>query len=672
MNSPESVLSKDDRLLAKMGGRYIQYVMGRSQAGSLIVGPPIGLLFTFLTAHLSTVQTIQFLTSLGLFIALVNILPVLLTRRSTRQARARLDHIYKNLTLPEGDDIYTAWNEIITMPGRVAISIFTSAILFVSLPVAVYMNFFGGADWFQIASIVIGGLIAQIAMLIQSVLNLDGRLAPVRKALLPNGMAPREIRSGIGLATRQYFVMIFILLTAQLTAGLVIYGKFSLAMVPGANLPAILQQLQLQLMIFGILTFILGVFLASRLSLASIRPIQEMMRTMDGLQTGDLSHRAVIITSDETSQLTISLNQLLDQLQASQSGLEKQIEERTKDLARKASYLQAAAWVAHEAATLQEINLLLKRTAELISSRFGFYHTGIFLLDDSGTHAVLQAASSEGGQRMLARGHKLAVGYQGIVGSAVYQNRSQVVMDVENEKTFFHNPDLPLTRSEAAILLKARGKILGVLDIQSTEPFAFNRDDIDLLQAMADQIGLAIQNVRLITESQEALQRLEISTVENIRRVWRERVRGNNRTYRYASFGLTGAVQLGNVSGTGNTDLNRMNIPITLRGQQLGTIVMHRSAENLWNDSDRSLAIEIASQVGLALENARLLDEAQRHAEAEQSLSELTAKLSASLDPQTILRTIVKELHQLPNVEEVSVLVSPSVTSETSKDIPEK
>ena len=126
MNSPESVFSKDDRLLAKMGGRYIQYVMGRSQAGSLLIGPPIGLFFTFLTANLSTLQTIQFLASLGFFIALVNILPVLLTRRSTRQARARLDHIYKNLTLPEGDDMHSAWNEIITMPGRVAISIFTS------------------------------------------------------------------------------------------------------------------------------------------------------------------------------------------------------------------------------------------------------------------------------------------------------------------------------------------------------------------------------------------------------------------------------------------------------------------------------------------------------------------------------------------------------------------
>jgi GAF domain-containing protein len=260
---------------------------------------------------------------------------------------------------------------------------------------------------------------------------------------------------------------------------------------------------------------------------------------------------------------------------------------------------------------------------------------------------------------MLARGHQLEVGIQGIVGAAAYQNQVRIVMDVDQDKHYYKNPDLPLTRSEAAIPLTARGKVVGILDIQSTEASAFQQDDVEVLQTLADQIGLAIQNARLITESQDAFQRLESTTVENIRRVWRERVHGNRRSYRYTSMGLTSATQLGNMPTGSEGASNRLNIPITLRGEPLGTIVLQRTEENAWSETERSLAIEIAGQVGLALENARLLDEAQRRAAQEQSLNELAAELSRSLDPDILLQTALRELHQLPNVSGVSVYLAP-------------
>ena len=336
------------------------------------------------------------------------------------------------------------------------------------------------------------------------------------------------------------------------------------------------------------------------------------------------------------------------------------MEERTSDLVRKSLRLQGAAQIAHDATELQDINTLIKRTVDLISNRFGFYHTGIFLLDESGEHAVLMAASSEGGQKMLARGHQLEVGIQGIVGAAAYQNQVRIVMDVNEDKHYYKNPDLPLTRSEAAIPLTARGKVIGILDIQSTEISAFQQDDVEVLQTLADQIGLAIQNARLITESKDAFQRLESTSVENIRRAWRERVHSNQHSFRYTSTGLTSVTQVGNMP-TGSEDAsNRLNIPITLHGEPLGMIVLQRTEENAWSETERSLAVEIAGQVGLALENARLLDEAQRRAAQEKSLSELAAELSRSLDPDILLQTALRELHQLPNVSGVSVYLAPS------------
>jgi GAF domain-containing protein/HAMP domain-containing protein len=394
-------------------------------------------------------------------------------------------------------------------------------------------------------------------------------------------------------------------------------------------------------------------------------PLIKLTKTAEEITDGNLAAEAGVQGRDEVGTLAKAINTMTSSMRNMIQSLEQQVQDRTNDLLRKTLSLQSAALVAHDAAETQDLKTLLTRTVEMITNRFGFYHVGIFLLDDSGEHAVLQAASSEGGQRMLARGHKLAVGLQGIVGTSAYQNRSQVVMDVESAPNYYHNPDLPLTRSEAAIPLKARGNVLGILDIQSTESSAFHQDDIDVLQTMADQIGLAIQNARLIGESQDAIQRLEVTTAENIRRVWRERVQTDQRSYRYTSMGLTSATQPGNMPNHGETSSDRLNVPITLRGQTLGTIVLHRKAERAWSETDRILAAEIASQVGLALENARLLDEAQRRAAQEQSLSKLTASMGLSLDPDTILQTAIRELHQLPNVAEVSAFIS---SPQSSKD----
>jgi len=139
---------------------------------------------------------------------------------------------------------------------------------------------------------------------------------------------------------------------------------------------------------------------------------------------------------------------------------------------------------------------------------------------------------------MLARGHRLDVGLQGLVGTAAYQNRSHVVMDVEKDKNYYKNPDLPLTRSEAVIPLAAHENILGVLDIQSTEPSAFSQDDIDLLQTMADQIAWRFK-MHAYCRKPGCSPTAGKHYFRNIRRVWRERVRGGNKhSYAIHPWGL--------------------------------------------------------------------------------------------------------------------------------------
>lgn len=123
---------------------------------------------------------------------------------------------------------------------------------------------------------------------------------------------------------------------------------------------------------------------------------------------------------------------------------------------------------------------------------------------------------------MLARGHRLMVGQQGIVGYVTGTGNPRIALDVGEDPQYFNNPDLPLTRSELALALSIGGKIIGALDVQSTQAGAFVREDVSILQNMADLVAIAIENARLFTESEEALETSRRAFGELSRRAWME------------------------------------------------------------------------------------------------------------------------------------------------------
>lgn len=677
MNRPSNPMSTRERLLARLGGGYILRVHTVSQLLSSLIGPLVGIYFVYITAGLSSSQLIQLLISTVSFIALVDLLHYFYARRITRQARFYLDHIFLKKPLPGSSKESSAWDQILSLPRRSAVAQLIQVSLLVIFPVALFMLWIGHVDLIQVILIVIGGFLAGMAVVIQSILYLDSQLAPARRSLLPAEPSPETTLIGVGQRTRQYFVISALILSAILAIGALGYQYISAAGVQGANPTLLLSQYQNQLMVLGLVIFGLGLFLSTYLVRSQFQPTQELIRVMASFKSGAYNERAQIITSDETTVLTVRLNQLLDQLQSSQLEMEAQVKERTIALERKSIQLQAVTQIAGEIASIPDLATLINRTAHLITERFGYYHTGIFLLDPTDEYAILQAASSPGGQRMLANGHRLRVGQQGVVGTAAYQNRSHVALDVGTDAVFFNNPELPATRSEVAIPLTARNKVIGVLDLQSEEPAAFNRDEISLLQSLADQIALAIQNTRLVADTQDTLRRLETITFENVRRSWGERILQQKRAYQYTSVGLaplvisggeeapidlergvTGHLDPDKLKENPRADTTRMEVPISLRGQQIGTIVLNRKSETAWGEAERSLANEVANQVGLALENARLLEDTERQAAQEQRLIDLTARLSRTLDPDILLQETVRALRQLPNVSEVSVYVT--------------
>jgi GAF domain-containing protein len=349
------------------------------------------------------------------------------------------------------------------------------------------------------------------------------------------------------------------------------------------------------------------------------------------------------------------------ELQTMRASLEQRVMERTAALDRRTSQLEAAAFVSRQTAAIQDPKVLLSNVVDLITARFGYYHAAIFLLDDRGRYAILQAASSDGGKRMLEKGHRLEVGREGIVGYAAYQKRARIALDVGDEAVFFNNPDLPNTRSEVALPLTVRNKVIGVLDIQSYDQGAFTQDDLNTLQAMADQVALAIDNDRLVSESQASLRQLQEMTSESTYRTWKNRLSRKSHGYVYSPSGVSTFTPSGQTPEPAKLDNpfeDRLVIPITLRNSQIGQITLKRRGKNAkWSERERQLADQIADQVALALENARLLEETQLRAAREQAISTMSSRFGQTTDMDTLLKLAVQELHQLPNITEASIFI---------------
>jgi GAF domain-containing protein len=373
----------------------------------------------------------------------------------------------------------------------------------------------------------------------------------------------------------------------------------------------------------------------------------------------------------------VSASSLFNQLQISRTreqkiralseNLELRVQQRTAELDKRSRQLEAASLIARTIAEIHGQKEILETIVQQISERFGFYHTGIFLTDINGEYVVLEAASSDGGKKMIQRGHKLAIGRQGIIGFAAYQKRPRIAHDVGADVIFLSSPDLPGTHSEMALPLLARNRLVGILDIQSEEHNAFSSEDISTLQIMTDQIALALENARLLNESRSAIDELQTIATENISGTWRERLGHLRKGYSYSSSGISviSPTDKDTMNNGTKTDEHVIKIPVALRGQRIGQLsLIRKSNESPWTETEQEMADKIAIQVALAIENARLLEESQRRALREQTVNDLSSRFSRSLDVDTLLQNAVRELHLIPQVSEVSVYIAPNETIE--------
>lgn len=393
----------------------------------------------------------------------------------------------------------------------------------------------------------------------------------------------------------------------------------------------------------GLLIITMSIFIVIGLAQSITKPLNVLTEAASNSFTENPDILVELDSTDEIGTLATSFNAMRKELNSLVQNLEETIENRTGDLQRRATQLEASAVVAREAAEVRDLTRLLDLAVNLIPEKFGYYHAGIFMVDEQNRYAILQAANSEGGKRMLARGHRLQVGRVGVVGYCAGTGKPRIAQDVGSDIVYYDNPDMPNTRSEMALPLEVRDKVIGVLDVQSEDANAFRQEDIEVLQVLADQIALAIDNAQLLESSQHALEELQILYSQEAANAWRQKLTGQKFSYQYDSTGITRKAMFAAQQET--ETIHALSKPITFRGQVIGNLDFIRDEqEQNWSEDEIELIEEILEQTALALENARLVDQIRLRSDQIQLLQEITAMAASILEEKELLSNVAQKL----------------------------
>ena len=382
---------------------------------------------------------------------------------------------------------------------------------------------------------------------------------------------------------------------------------------------------------------------------------------------------------------------------------------------------ETAAQISRDISSSLDLDELLKKGVDLIRSRFNYYHAAVFLKDTPGEFVVIREATGEAGAQMKRAGHKLGVGSKSIVGYVAGNGESLVVNDTTRDATYYPNPLLPETRGEAAIPLKLADRIVGVLDVQSRDAYAFAEDNLRTLQILADQLAIAVVNTELFAETQEhlaqhrllhhitttaasgttlneALQsavnglqvtlggdRVSILLADRDKRILNVKAAVGYADNVFdlqipVGTGITGwaaahrrTLRVGNVQqdtryieGSPNTR-SEMAIPLIYRSELLGVLNVESEQLMAYAENDEELLGTLGGSLAAIIANARLLEQIRAQAERERFLYEISDKIRRTTDMQTIIATTASELTRAVGANSARIQLGTSFSDEKKK-----
>jgi GAF domain-containing protein/HAMP domain-containing protein len=433
-----------------------------------------------------------------------------------------------------------------------------------------------------------------------------------------------------------------------------------------------------------VLAISLGI-LITRDILKSVNQLADVAEQIGG---GNLSVRAEVNTQDEVGQLARVLNSIADQLQAAFARMEEESQQRIL-------MLETTAEISRRLTTILDVDQLLQEVVTNIQNAFGYYHVHVYLIDQRTGDLVMREGTGDVGQQLKTKGHKLQTG-EGIVGKVAGSGEAFFAEDVDEVPDFVRNPLLPKTQAELAVPIRKGNIILGVLDMQSEEAGSFSEEDLTLMQAIADQVAVVLENARLFREAHAAAVEAERLTHRLTRESWQDiGSRVSTTGYVFSKSGvrpvsvsdsqiedeawlpiMAESVQekklIYHASDSDNNgqQVNCLSIPLVLRNEVIGVIGIERAVANtalgvsgekdqkdsrVWSEDELATIQAIAEQVALALDAARLALETERAAWRDRVVGESTARVWATDEIEEVMKAAVTQLGDSLRASEVVI-----------------
>ncbi len=360
-------------------------------------------------------------------------------------------------------------------------------------------------------------------------------------------------------------------------------------------------------------------FLAAR---QIMQPVEAMSTTVQAISAGDLSQQVEVSGRDELGELAMAFNNMTIQLRHSIDTLEERVEQRTQAM-------KTTAEISRRVTAILDIDELLQYVVDSVKIEFDLYYTQVYLLDEETNNLIMAQGSGHIGQRLKAHKHILQVG-EGIVGVVASTNEYFLSNNVNEVPNFVRNPLLPNTNSELAVPLHTGEQVLGVLDVQATDIDRFAPDDVTLMQSLANQVAITLNNANLVTETRTALEKVERLHRSMIGEGWGKTSDeiltagyrfiggGNSKILPTSDAWLppmtraAAAKQLVKQTqsvGNGDETGAELAVPLMLRGEVIGVLGVKRKETPEWDQEEVSAVEAVANQVARALENARLAKE---------------------------------------------------------------
>ncbi len=345
-----------------------------------------------------------------------------------------------------------------------------------------------------------------------------------------------------------------------------------------------------------------------------VKPVESLTAIAERLAKGDLSAQAAETSQDEIGTLAKTFNRMRTQLTDLIGSLEQRVADRTRNL-------ELAAEVGRAVSQVRNLEVMLKDACELILKEFNLYYVQVYLTDPSQTTLNLEAGTGNVGAQLVGRGHSLPINLGSINGRAAAEKQAVVISDTTQSTTFRQNPLLPETRGEMAVPLVVANKVVGVLDMQSTNPGVLTMEILPAFQALAGQLAVAIQNSNLLAETEQARAEVERQARRLVRESWIEHLDAIHKPeqlgFVYDSHKVSPLTELDESQAP--YDGKAVSVPIALAGEPLGSLVVEISDESRREQTGELVKV-IAHQVAQQIENLRLLESAQRYRyEAEQA-----------------------------------------------------